>query len=179
MFASAYHIQIIWSSDEGYPLGARLYHVLSGFLCCNISISHHLRELVFETASGKEYERNAHVMELFEMGIIHSILCQTGDDAFHMHIKEVVEGTLFACMVLMTVGTDNRVALFGGIIFYTIKHSCIVMGYQVGNNNSNDPWRFLAKALRKGIGTVVQLLGKLFHFSCHLLSHLMAVSQSS
>ena len=52
-------------------------------------------------------------MQLLEVRIVDRILCQTGDDAFHMHIKEGVEGTLFACMVLMTVGTDNRVALFG------------------------------------------------------------------
>jgi hypothetical protein len=46
-------------------------------------------------------------MELFEMGIIHSILCQTGDDAFHMHIKEVVEGTLFSGMVLEADGGEK------------------------------------------------------------------------
>ena len=107
MLAAAHHVEMVRTTDEGNAAGTGLYHVLGGLLCCHVAIAHHLRELVFQAAAGKEHQRYAHIMKLLEVRIVGSILRQTGDDAFHMHVEKVVQRLRLALMVLMTVGADD------------------------------------------------------------------------
>ena len=118
-------------------------------------------------------------MQLLEMRIVDRILCQTGDDAFHMHIQEVFYRSLLVFSILVTVGADYRVAISYGIIFYAIQHGSIIMSHQVWHNHANHPWCFFSEALRKGVWAIIELLGKAFHLLSHLLSHFMAVAQGS
>ena len=53
------------------------------------------------------------------------------------------------------------------------------MGNEIGNDNAYHSRRFLAQALCKRIGTVVQSLGQCIHFRLHFLAHLMAVAQGT
>ena len=107
MLAAAHHVEMVRTTDEGDAAGTGLYHVLGGLLCCHVAIAHHLRELVFQAAAGKEHQRYAHIMKLLEVRIVGGILRQTGDDTFHMHVEEVVQCLRLALMVFMTVGTDD------------------------------------------------------------------------
>ena len=167
---------MVRSTDEGDTTGSRLYHVLGSFLGSDIAITYHLRELFLQTAAGKEYQRHPHVMKLLEMRIVGGILRQTGDDTLYMHIEEVVECLGFTLMALMTIGTNHRIAQLRGIVFNTVEHGGIIMGYQIRYDYTNHPRSLLAKTLSKGIWTVVELLGKLLDLPGHLLAHLMAIA---
>ena len=118
-------------------------------------------------------------MQLLEMRIVDRILCQTGDDAFHMHIQEVFYRSLLVFCILVAIGADYRVAISYGIIFYTIQHGSIIMSHQVWHNYTNHPRCFFSEALCKGVWSIIELLGKAFHLLSHLLTHFMAVSQGS
>ena len=118
-------------------------------------------------------------MQLLEMRIVDRILCQTGDDAFHMHIQEVFYRSLLVFCILVAIGADYRVAISYGIIFYTIQHGSIIMSHQVWHNYANHPRCFFSEALCKGVWSIIELLGKAFHLLSHLLTHFMAVSQGS
>ena len=170
---------MVWTADKGDAARTGVYHVLGSLLGCNITIAYYLRELIVQTATGKEHQRHSHLMQLLEVRIVNRILCQAGDNAFYMHIQEVFYRSLLVLCILMTVGADHRVAISNGIIFYTIQHGSIIMGHQVWHNHTNHPRCFFSKALRKGIWAIIELLGKVFHLLSHLLSYFMAIAQSS
>ncbi len=67
-------------------------------------------------------------MQLLEMRIVNRILCQAGDDAFHMHIQEVFYRSLLVFCILVAIGADHRITIPYGIIFYTIQHGSIIIG---------------------------------------------------
>ena len=118
-------------------------------------------------------------MQLLEVRIVDRILCQTGDDAFHMHIQEVFYRSLLVFCILVAIGADHRITILYGIIFYTIQHGSIIMSHQVWHNYTNHPRCFFSQALCKGVWAIIELLGKAFHLLSHLLTHFMAVSQGS
>ena len=94
-------------------------------------------------------------MQLLEMRIVDRILCQTGDDAFHMHIQEVFYRSLLMLCVFVAIGADYRVAIPYGIIFYTIQHSSIIMSHQVWHNYTNHPRCFFSEALCHNIAVLL------------------------
>ena len=179
MLAAAHHVEMVRTTDKGDAAGTGLYHVLGCLLRCHVAIAYHLRELVFQTAAGKEHQRYAHVMKLLEVRIVGGILRQTGDDAFHMHVEEVVQRLCLALMVLMTVGTDDRVAQLRRIVLDAVEHCGIIMGHQIGYYHANHSRSLLSKTLSKRIRPVIKLLGKLLHLLGHFLPHLVAIAQST
>ena len=179
VLSAAHHIKMVWTADEGDAARTGIYHVLGSLLGCNITIAYYLRELIFQTATGKEHQWNAHLVQLLEVRIVNRILCQAGDDAFHMHIQEVFYRSLLVLCILVTIGADYRVAIPYGIIFNAIQHGSIIMGHQVWHNHTNHPRCFFSEALCKRVWAIIELLGKAFHLLSHLLSHFMAVAQGS
>ena len=178
VLAAAHHIEMVRTADECDTFRTGFDEVLRGFLRCHISISYHLRELVFQTAAGEEYKRYGHLMKLFEMRIVYGILRQTGNDAFHVHIEEVVECHYLSLIIFMTVGTDNGITVFGCIIFYTIENGSIVVGHQIRDDDTYHARCFLAEALRKRVRSIIEFLGQIFDLLGHFLTHFVAIAQS-
>ena len=50
---------------------------------------------------------------------------------------------------------------------------------EVGHDDADDLWRFLAQALGKGVGAVVQLFGQCLYFLLHLLANLRTPVQGT
>ena len=106
---SLYHIKMIWAANEGNAARTRPDKMRSGLLCGLITVGNHLRKHIRQTGSGKENHRDAHVMQLNIMPIVHGVLRKTGDDTVHMHGDKILNGLFFPLMALMAVAADDRI----------------------------------------------------------------------
>ncbi len=99
MLATAHHVRWFRTADEGDAACVLSHQVLGSLLGCHITIAYHLRELVLQAATGKKDQWHTHLVQLFEMGIIDGILCQAGDNTFHVHIEKVIKCFLLSHVV--------------------------------------------------------------------------------
>ena len=106
------------------------------------------------------------------MTVVGGALRQTGDDTLDVQTDEVVDDTHFSITLLMGVGTDDAIAALGSLLLDTIEHGSIVMGDEIGHDDSNHPRSLFAKTLCKGVGAVVQTACQFLHALLHFLSYL-------
>ena len=72
------------------------------------------------------------------MTVVGGALRQTGDDTLDVQTDEVVDDTYFGITLLMGVGTDDAIAALGSLLLDTIEHGSIIVGDQIGHDNSNN-----------------------------------------
>ena len=72
----------------------------------------------------------------------------------------------------MAIGTDNAIARFLRLHLDAIEHRREEVGHQIGHNDTNHLGCFLAPALCKGVGPIVQLLGQSPDTLLHLQAYL-------
>ena len=95
---------------EGYSLASVVYEMLRRLLSRLVAVSHNAREEFWQTCTGEENQRDAHVVKFPEMGVVNGVLCQAGYDALNVHAHEIVYSELLTVVVLMAVSADYRVA---------------------------------------------------------------------
>ena len=109
-------------------------------------------------------------MYILKMRIVDRVLCQTGDDALHVQVVEVVNGARLQLHLFMAVGADHAIASPGRLLLNAVEHGCIVVSDQVWHYHAYHPWCFLAQALCKRVRPVVHLPCPRLHFLAHLRS---------
>ena len=179
VLAAADHVEMIRTTDESNPAAASSYEVLGGTVGSNVTVGNNLGEELGQTRAGKKYERNAHIMDFLEVGVVGGVLGQTCDDALNMEVDEVVDGLLLTRVVLMRVGADDGVAERAGEVLYAVEDSGVIMSDKIRNHHTDNPRSFLAEALGERIRTIVKLLGQLLDALLHLLANLVAVAKGT
>ncbi len=77
----------------------------------------------------------------------------------------------------MTVGADHGISGSCGLVLYTVEHSCVVVGYEVGHNHTDNFGCLTAQTLCKWVRAVVELLGQFLDFLLHVFAYFRAVAQ--
>lgn len=70
------------------------------------------------------------------MTIVYCVLRQTGDDALQVHVEEILHRLFLALCIFMTIGAHHRIALLGGIVFDAVEHGRIIVGNEIGNDDT-------------------------------------------
>ena len=70
MLATAHHVEVVRTADEGDALASCLYQVLGSLLGCDITIAYHLRELVLQAATGEKDEWHTHLVQLDRKSVV-------------------------------------------------------------------------------------------------------------
>ena len=113
------------------------------------------------------------------MAIVAGVLRQTGYDTLDMERDKVINGLYLDFTILVSVGTDDRIACLAGLVLNAIEHCSIVMGNKIGHHHTDNPGGLLAETLRKGIRPVVHLFGQGLNLLLHLATYLRRIAQSS
>lgn len=179
VLAAHNHVEVVGTTDEGDTAAAGLEQVGSGLVGGLVAIGGDGREEVGQAGATEEDQGDTDGGEFLEMAVVAGVLCQTGDDAVDMETKEIVDGTHLVGGVLMAVGADDAIALGVGLALNAVEDGTEIVGDDIGHNDANDLGRLLTEAARKGVGTVVELLGQRLDALLHLGAYLGGAAQGA
>ena len=177
VLAAAHHVEVVGTSNESNTTATSVDEMLGGFLSSHVAVGHDARELLRQTGTAKEHQGDVHLRNLLEMAVVGGVLRKTGYDALHMEADEVVDGPNLSVTLFVGVGADNGVALLGGLLLDAVEYGSIVMGHEVRHDDANHTGCFLAEALGKGVGAVVEPTGQILHTLLHLLTNLRGTAK--
>ena len=175
VLAPLHHVQVLRPSYEGYAPAASVYQVQRGFFGRLVAVGCHRREHLRQACPREEYERYAHVVYLYEVGIVYRVLRQAGYYADNVHADEVVNGFFLALVVFVAVGCHYGVSRLGGIVFDSVKNGSVVMCHKVWHHHAYHVGGVPSQALGERIGAVVHFLRQCFHFGPQFFAYFMAV----
>ena len=170
---------MVGTSDECDAATASIYQVLSSHLGCFVAIGRHGRETVGQAGTSEKHQWNVHLGKFLKMTVVRRGLCQTGYDTLNMQTNKVVDGVGLILKTLVAIGTDDAITGTAGLRLNAIKDGSIVMCHQIRHDDTNDTGSFLSKALGKGVGAIIEFLGKVLDALLHLLAYLGRTAQGS
>ena len=171
------HVEMVGTTDEGDTTATGFEEVLGGLIGCFVAVGLDGGEELGEAGAGEEDEGDTHLGYLLEVAIVGGVLCKTGQNSLDVKVDKVVYGAYLGLHVLMTVGTDDAIALTGGLLFDAIENGTEEVADEIGYDNADDLGLLMAQGAGKRIGTVVELLGQGLDALLHLLTYLGGTAQ--
>ena len=171
------HVEVVGTTDKGDTTATGFEEMARGKIGSLVAVGLDGGEELGEAGAGEEDEGDTHLGYLLKVAIVGSVLCKTGQNSLDVEVDEVVDGAYLGLHVLMTVGTDDAIALTGGLLFDAVEDGTEEVADEIGYDNADDLGLLMAQRAGKGIGTVVELLGQRLDALLHLLTYLGGTAQ--